>query len=107
MQLSTLVLPAPLGPIRANNSPLSTAKETSSRTVSPPKRSVRCSTASSAIPSPAAAILLDVAVAPPALPGLPQIEFLHVLVAAQPLGAAVEHHAAVLHDVAVIRDGQS
>src|SRR5215212_4993504 len=76
MQLSTLVLPAPLGPIRANNLPLSTAKDTSWRTVSPPKRSVRCSTASSAIPSPAAAVLLDVAVAPPAFAGLAELQFL-------------------------------
>src|SRR5215210_6675971 len=106
MQLSTLVLPAPFGPIRANKSPLATAKDTSSRTVSPPKRSVRCSTASSAIPSPAAAVLLDLAVVPPVLSGLAEIEFLHILMAAQPLGAAVEHDAAVLHHVAVIRDSE-
>ena len=42
MQLSTLVLPAPFGPISANSSPGSTAKDTSSSTVKPPKRRLRC-----------------------------------------------------------------
>src|SRR4051812_5427987 len=104
MQLSTLVLPAPFGPIRANNSPAFTAKYTSSRTVSPPNRSVRRSISSSAIPSPAAAVLFDLAIASPALAGLAEIELLHVLMAAQPLGAAVEHDTAVLHHVAIVGD---
>src|SRR5262245_33595845 len=109
-QLSTLVLPAPFGPIRANSSPASTASDTPSSTTSPPKRSVRRSMASSAIPSPAAAILLDVAVAPP-LAALPaalaaEIEFLDVGMAAQALRRSVEHDAAVLHHVAVVGDLQ-
>src|SRR6476620_5255311 len=103
-QLSTLVLPAPFGPISANSSPASTASDTPSRTVSPPKRNVRRSSASSAIPPPAAAILLHVAIIP-ALAALgTEIEFLDVGMAAQALGAAVEHDPAVLHHVAVVGD---
>jgi hypothetical protein len=41
MQLSTLVLPAPFGPINANSSPDSMANDTWSRTTRPPKRSDR------------------------------------------------------------------
>src|SRR5262245_25120373 len=108
MQLSTLVLPAPFGPISANSSPASTASDTPSSTVSPPKRRVRRSMASSAIPSPAAAVLLDVAVAPALGASLAalaaEIELLDVGVAAQALGRAVEHDAAVLHHVAVVGD---
>src|SRR5262245_37764024 len=103
-QLSTLVLPAPLGPISANSSPASTASETPSSTVSPPKRSERRSIASSAIPSPAAAVLLDVAVAPALAAGTAEIELLDVGMAAQALGGAVEHDAAVFHHVAVVGD---
>src|SRR5262245_60185572 len=75
-----------------------------SSTVSPPKRSDRRSMASSAIPSPAAAILLDVAIAPPLAAAAAEIEFLDVGMAAQALGGAVEHDAAVLHHIAVVRD---
>src|SRR5262245_12600901 len=104
-QLSTLVLPAPFGPISASSSPAATASETRSSTVRPPKRSVRPSIASSAIPSPAAAILLDVAVAPALLStGAAEIELLNVGVAAQPLCRAVEHDAPALHHVAVVGD---
>src|SRR5262245_26586200 len=103
-QLSTLVLPAPFGPISANSSPVSTASEMPSSTVSPPKRSESRSMASSAIPSPAAAILLDVAVAPALATAAAEIEFLDVGMAAQALGGAVEHDAAVLHHVAVVGD---
>src|SRR5262245_19946018 len=103
-QLSTLVLPAPFGPISANSSPVSTASEMPSSTVSPPKRSESRSMASSAIPSPAAAILLDVAVAPALATAAAEIEFLDVGMAVQALGGAVEHDAAVLHHVAVVRD---
>src|SRR5262249_37938525 len=103
-QLSTLVLPAPLGPMSANSSPCSTARDTPSSTVRPPKRRVRCSTASSAIPSPAAAVLLDVAVAPAFAAGAAEIEFLDIGMAAQALGCAVEHDAAALHHVAVVGD---
>src|SRR2546425_4346497 len=103
-QLSTLVLPAPFGPIRANSSPASTANETPSSTVRPPKRSVSRSIASSAIPPPAAAILLHVAVAPPFTAVMAEVELLDVRVAAQALGGAVEHDPAVLHHVAVVGD---
>src|SRR5437773_2245763 len=105
-QLSTLVLPAPLGPMSANSSPVSTASDTPSSTVRPPKRSARRSMASSAIPSPATAVLLDVAVAPTLAAGAAEIELLDVGMAAQPLGGAVEHDAAALHHVAVVGDLQ-
>src|SRR6266566_81675 len=105
-QLSTLVLPAPFGPMSANSSPFSTASDTPSSTVRPPKRNVRCSTASSAIPSPAAAVLLDVAVAPALAAGAAEIEFLDVGMATQAFGGAVEHDAATLHHVAVVGDLQ-
>src|SRR5947209_3042930 len=105
MQLSTLVLPAPLGPMRANSSPAATVNETLSRTVSPPKRRVRPSIANSAIPSPAAAIRLDVAVAPAfAAARLAEVELLDVPVLTQPLGGAVEHDPAVLHHVSIVGD---
>src|SRR5499426_2137351 len=103
-QLSTLVLPAPFGPISANSSPASTASEMSSSTVSPPKRSERRSMASSAIPSPATAVLLDVAIALALAAGAAEIEFLDVGMAAQALGGAVEHDTAVLHHVTVVGD---
>src|ERR687887_923841 len=103
-QLSTLVLPAPFGPMSANSSPAATASETRSSTVRPPKRSVRPSISSSAIPSPAAAILLDVAIASSLAALAAEIEFLDVRVPAQPLGGAVEHDATVFHDVAVVGD---
>src|SRR5215216_6651819 len=104
MQLSTLVLPAPFGPMRANSSPAATANDTLSRTVRPPKRSVRPAIANSAIPSPAAAIRLDVAVAPAFAGGLAEIELLDIAVLAQPLGRAVEHDAAVFHDIGIVGD---
>src|SRR3981189_728348 len=105
-QLSTLVLPAPLGPINANSSPAASASDTPSRTVRPPNRNVRRSISSSAIPSPAAAILLDIAVAS-SLAALPaallttallttlaaEIEFLDVGMAPQSLSRSVEHDA--------------
>src|SRR5215468_5937327 len=103
-QLSTLVLPAPLGPMSANSSPAATASETRSSTVKPPKRRVRPSISSSAIPSPAAAILLDVAIASSLATLAAEIEFLHVRVRAQALSRAVEHDAAVFHDIAVVGD---
>src|SRR5215471_1183885 len=104
MQLSTLVLPAPFGPISARSSPGAAANDTSSRTTSPPNRRVRRSTASSAIPPPAPAILLDVAIAPARACAAAEVELLHVGMPAQAFGGAVEYDAAVLHDVAVIGD---
>src|SRR5262245_41904561 len=110
-QLSTLVLPAPFGPISANSSPGSTANEIASSTLSPPKASVRRSTSSSAIPPPAAAILLHVAVASSLPAGSAEIELLDVGMLAQTFGAAVEHDATILHDVAIVcdleRDGRT
>src|SRR3982074_1702072 len=105
-QLRTLVLPAPVWPMSENSSPPSTASDTPSSTVRPPKRNVRRSSASSAIPSPAAAILLHVAVVP-ALAALgAEIELLDVGMAAQALGGAVEHDPAVLHHITVVGDFQ-
>src|ERR1700681_4732960 len=96
MQLSTLVLPAPFGPMSAKSSPGSAANETSSSTTRPPNRKVRRSTASSAIPPPAPAILLDVAIAATCAGGAAEVEFLHVGMLAQPLGGPIEHDPAVL-----------
>src|SRR5438105_5801157 len=106
MQLSTLVLPAPFGPMSANSSPLLTASDTRSSTARPPKRSDSRSTSSSAIPSPAPAVLLDLAVAAPLAAPTAEIEFLDIRVTAQALGRAVEHDLAVLHDVAMVGDLQ-
>src|SRR5258708_28720400 len=75
-----------------------------SSTVSPPNLRLRASISSSAIPSPAAAILLDLAIAAALAARLAEIEFLDVLVAAEPGAVAVEHDAAVLQHVAVIGD---
>src|SRR6201986_4749987 len=103
-QLSTLVLPAPLGPISANSSRTSSASETPSSTVRPPNRSVRRSISSSAIPPPPARILLDLAIASSLAALAAQIEFLDVRVPAQALGRAVEHDASIFHHVTVIGD---
>src|SRR6516165_10659877 len=102
MQLSTLVLPDPFGPISANSSPRSTKKETSSSTTRPPNRRLRCSTASSAIPPPRPAILLDLAIGAPPATRLTEVKFLYVLMTPQALAVAIEHDAAVLHHVCVI-----
>ena len=48
MQLNSVVLPAPFGPISPQMAPLATSKLTSSSAVTPPKRIVTPSTASSA-----------------------------------------------------------
>src|SRR5689334_2629269 len=107
MQLSTLVLPAPLGPIRAISSAASTASETPSSTLRPPKARLRSVISSSAIPSPIATVLFDRTIAA-ALAGirLPEIELAHVRVLGEALGAAVEHDAAVFQDVAVVDHAQ-
>src|SRR5512145_757037 len=107
MQLKALVLPAPLGPMRANSSAGSTANDRSSSTVRPPMRRFRFSASSSAIPPPAAAVLLDIAVAAarPAA-GLAQVELLDVGMVAQARTVAIEHDAAVLQHVAVVGDGE-
>src|SRR6516165_4485831 len=104
MQLSALVLPAPFGPMSANSSLASTAKEMSSRTVRPPMRSRRFSTASSAIPPPRSAILLYLAVGAALAGHLAEVELLYVLVALEPFAIAIEHDAAVLHHIGVVGD---
>src|SRR5262245_20757729 len=107
MQLKALVLPAPFGPISANSSPDSTANDSPSSTVRPPKRRHRLSTSSSAIPPPAAAVLLHVAVAAAFTPaGLAEVELLNIGMVAEQGAVAVEHDAAVLQHVAVVRDGE-
>src|SRR5262245_31167875 len=103
MQFSTLVLPAPFGPIRASSSPRSTASDTRSSTCKPPKRRLSDETASSAIPSPGTAILLGVAIAA-ALRAAAKIELLDVAMLAQPRGVAVEDDAPVLEHIAVVCD---
>src|SRR3954468_6281711 len=105
MQLSTDVFPAPFGPINASSSPACASSETSRSTCRPPNESDTPERASSAIPPPAAAVLLDVPVAA-AGAAAAQIKLLHVAVRAQPLRRAVQHDAAVLHDVAVVRELQ-
>src|SRR5215470_19988733 len=106
MQLSTLVLPAPFGPIKANSSAGSTANEMPSSTTRPPNRSVSRSTSISAIPSPAAAILFDGAVAAPVARRLAEIELLDVAMRHQPRAVAVEHDSSIFKDVAVVGDLQ-
>src|SRR5713226_7516993 len=49
MTLKSVVLPAPLGPIRPTTSPASTVKETRSSATTPPKRTLSSRTSSSAI----------------------------------------------------------
>src|SRR5215467_348404 len=104
MQLRTLVLPAPFGPIRANSSPGSTAKETPSSTTRPPKRSVRPSISISAIPSPAAAILLHLAIAAPVARRVAEIKLLDVTMGQQARAVAVEHDTSVLQYIAIVGD---
>src|SRR5260370_15007405 len=106
-QLSTLVFPAPLGPISASNSPASAASEMPSSTTRPPNRSFSASISSSAIPPPTAAILLDRAIAPAIGVGrLSEIEFLDIAVGAQPCAVTVEDDPAVFKHVAVVGDIQ-
>src|SRR5688572_2605572 len=102
MQLKALVLPAPLGPISANSSPASTANDRPSSTVRPPKRRLRPSTSNSAIPPPAAAVLLDVAIAAALAARLAEIEFLDVGMIGEARLVAVQHDASVLEHVAVV-----
>src|SRR5262245_65674275 len=104
MQLSTLVLPAPLGPIKANSSPGSIANETPSSPTRPPKCSVSPSISISAIPSPAAAILLHLAIAAPVARRVAEIELLNIAVRQQSRSVAVEHDASVLQDIAMVGD---
>src|SRR6185436_7743152 len=104
MQFRMLVLPAPLGPMRASSSPGCTSNDTRASTRRPPKDSDSCSTrsAGSAIPAPAPPVLLDVAVAAPRAAGGAEVELADVLVGQQALGRAVEDDPSVLHDVGVV-----
>src|SRR4051812_20546193 len=103
MQFSTLVLPAPFGPIKASSSPASTCSDTSVSTVRPPNRSDKRSTASSAmrmlLPQRAIAAALLAA-------GLPQIGPLDLAPAAQLGGGPLQRDAAVLEHVTVVGDRQ-
>src|SRR5947209_15555515 len=106
MQLRTLVLPAPFGPIKPNSCPGSTANEMSSSATRPPNRSVSRAISILAIPSPAAAILFDRAIAAPVARCLAEIEFLDVAMRHQPRAVPVEHDPTVLEDVAIVSDLQ-
>src|ERR1700690_1739329 len=107
MQFSTLVLPAPLGPISASNSLASIPSDMPSSTTRPPNRKRSNSIVSSAIPPPAAAILLDAPIAPAITAGrLPEIEFLDIAVRAQPRALAIEYDSAIFKHIAVIGDAQ-
>src|SRR3954470_4070355 len=101
MQLSTLVLPAPFGPMSAKSSPASSRNDTLSSTLRPAKARCTPRSSSSAIPAAAAAVLLHIAVAAPGARAA-KIELSDVRVRAKPLRRAVEHHASVFHDVAVV-----
>src|SRR6202158_6010711 len=108
MQFSTLVLPAPLGPIRASNSPASIASDMPSSTTRPPNRKRSDSIVSSAIPPPTSAILLDGTIAPAIAAGrLSEIELLDIAVREQPRALAVEYDPAVFEHITVIGDAQS
>src|SRR5580692_12394220 len=106
MQLRTLVLPAPFGPISASSSPASTVSDTPVRTASPPKRSDKCSTASSLTrPLRQRGILTHGAIgAPFRATALAEIGFLDFAPAAQLRGRAFEHDTPALQDVTVIGD---
>src|SRR5690349_15102340 len=102
MQFSTLVLPAPFGPMSARSSPASAANDTPSRTLRPPKARCSARSSSSAIPASRAAVLLDLAVAA-ASGAAAEVELRDIRVRAQPLGRAVEDDPAVLHHIAIVR----
>src|SRR6185436_8398509 len=105
MQFSTEVLPAPLGPIRHSNSPARVSKDTSCSTCKPPKaRPTPERRSCSAIPAPAAAVLLYIPVIAARSTSRTEVKLLDVLVAAQPLGSAVEHDATILDHVGVVGD---
>src|SRR5579875_2101618 len=101
MQLSTLVLPAPFGPINAKSSPRSTVKDPSSSTTRPPNRKLRWLTVSSAIPSLRAAVLLEVTKGPTLSTRMNEIELLNVLRIATTRQNACKHDTAVLHHVSI------
>src|SRR5437867_3020712 len=107
--LSSVVLPAPLGPITERISPRGTSRLTRVTACTPPKAldTSRISSCElmpgSREPSLASPVVLHVAVAL-ALPHARQseVELLDVLVVGDRLRVAVEHDAPVLHHVAVL-----
>src|SRR3989441_3015709 len=118
--LSTVVLPAPLGPITEKISPFWTSRLTFVTAWTPPNafETPRISTSAlicpegatppaeySRQPPLAPAVMLHVAIALP-LPdaGEPEVELLDILVLADRPGVAVEDDAPVLHHVPVLRD---
>src|SRR5436190_3047462 len=105
MQFSTEVLPAPFGPISARSSRGRVSKLTPCSTRRPPNASeTHSSRRFSAIPAPAPAILLYVAIAAARRAAGSEVELAYVLVSAQLLRRAVEDDPAVLHHVGVVRD---
>src|SRR5580700_1669152 len=107
MQLSTLVLPAPFGPISASSSPASTWSDTSLSTARPPNRRERCSTASSGIRPLSCRRLPQRAVGTAFVPArLAEIGFLDLAPAAQFGGGAFEDDASRFQHIAVIGDGE-
>src|SRR6266478_5310820 len=112
--LSKVVLPAPLGPMTDRISPRRTSRLTRPTACTPPKDLETSAISSWALmagfsrePPLAAPVVLDVAIALP-LPdtGQPQVELLDVLVLADRLDVAVQHHPAVLHDVHVLGEAE-
>src|SRR5512147_2132996 len=107
MQLSTLVLPAPFGPISAKSSPASTCSDTSVSTARPPNLSDRPSTLSSATRRLPPRRVAQRAIAAPLLAAcLAEIGFLDLAPAAQLGGGALEHDAAALQHIGVVGDGE-
>src|SRR5262245_43886988 len=119
----SVVFPAPLGPITEMISPFCTSRLTRVTAWTPPNAldtasiwscvvigllpspSSRIVSGASRQPSLAAPVVLEVPVAL-ALPDArePKVELADVLIVADRLPVPVEHDAAVLHDVGVLRD---
>src|SRR6266545_7085335 len=107
--LSSVVLPAPLGPMTETRSPWVTSRLTRLTACTPPNALDTSRISSSALigrsrePAFPPAVVFDVAVAL-ALPDSAeaQVELLDVLVLADRLGVAVQHDAARLHHVGVL-----
>src|ERR1700728_2955898 len=107
MQLRTLVLPAPFGPISANSSARSTLNDTSVSTARPPNRSDRCSIASSAIPALRSRLVPQRAVAAPLLAArLAKIGLLNLSTAAQVRSGALQNDAPSFKHVGVIGESE-
>src|SRR5438045_239308 len=106
-QFSTLVLPAPLGPMRHSNSASRVANDKSCNTRRPPNARPTSRTSRqllSAIPAAVTAVLLDFAVAALPLAAQAKVELADVRVLAQGIRRAGEHDATVLEHVCVVVD---